>query len=68
MDRTGKYLTSRLLTQLQRKGNNVSLFYKKTLAKITNGKIRHVEELVTYAPHICGLSGIVGRRDLYFYI
>jgi 5S rRNA maturation endonuclease (ribonuclease M5) len=68
MDRTGKYLTSRLLTQLQHKGNNVSLFYKKTLAKITNGKIRHVEELVTYAPHLCGLTGTTGRRDLCFYI
>jgi 5S rRNA maturation endonuclease (ribonuclease M5) len=68
MDRTGKYLTSRLVTQLQHKGSNVSLFYKKTLAKITNGKIRHVEELVTYAPHVCGLSGTMGRRDLYFYI
>ena len=67
MDRTGKYLTSRLLAQLQHKGNNVSLFYKKTLAKITNGKIRHVEELATYAPHICGLGGATGRRDLYFY-
>ncbi|MFL6396741.1 MAG: toprim domain-containing protein [Nitrososphaeraceae archaeon] len=68
MDRTGKYLTSRLVAQLQHKGNNVTLFYKKTLAKITNGKIRHIEELVTYAPHVCGLSGTMGRRDLYFYI
>jgi 5S rRNA maturation endonuclease (ribonuclease M5) len=68
MDRTGKYLTSRLLAQLQHKGNNVSLFYKKTLARITNGKIRHVEELVTYAPYICGLGRTMGRRDLYFYV
>ena len=68
MDRTGKYLTTRLLAQLQHKGNNVSLFYKKTLARITNGKIRHVEELVTYAPYICGLGGTMGRRDLYFYV
>ena len=68
MDRTGKYLTSRLLAQLQHKGNNVSLFYKKTLARITNGKIRHVEELVTYAPYVSGLGGAMGRRDLYFYI
>ena len=39
MDRTGKYLTRKLFTQLQYKGNNVSLFYKKTLAKITSGKV-----------------------------
>jgi 5S rRNA maturation endonuclease (ribonuclease M5) len=68
MDRTGKYLTSRLVAQLQHQGSNVNLFYKKTLAKITNGKIRHVEELVTYAPYISGLGGAMGRRDLYFYI
>ena len=68
MDKTGKYLTSRLVSQLQHQGSNVSLFYKKTLAKITNGKIRHVEELVAYAPYVSGLGGAMGRRDLYFYI
>ena len=68
MDRTGKYLTSRLVSQLQHQGSNVSLFYKKTLAKITNGKIRHVEELVAYAPYVSGLGSAMGRRDLYFYI
>lgn len=66
MDRTGKHLTSKLITQLQHKGNNVNLFYKKALAQITNGKIRHVEELATYAPNISGVTGT--RRDLYFYI
>jgi 5S rRNA maturation endonuclease (ribonuclease M5) len=66
MDRTGKHLTSKLLTQLHYKGNNVSLFYKKTLAKITNGKVRHVEDLVTYAPLLSGITGT--RKDLYFYI
>ena len=68
MDRTGKYLTSRLVSQLQHQGSNVNLFYKKTLAKITNGKIRHVEELVAYAPYVSGLGGAMGRRALYFYI
>ena len=66
MDRTGKYLTGRLLRELQYKGNNVSLFYKKALAKISNGKIRHVEDLVMYIPHIAGIQ--YNRRDLYFYI
>src|ERR671939_2068044 len=61
MDRTGKYLTSRLVSQLQHQGSSVSLFYKKALAKITNRKIRHVEELVAYAPYISGFSGAIGR-------
>jgi 5S rRNA maturation endonuclease (ribonuclease M5) len=66
MDRTGKYLTSKILTQLQHKGNNVNLFYKKKLARITKGKIRHVEELAMYARNLSGATGT--RRDLYFYI
>jgi 5S rRNA maturation endonuclease (ribonuclease M5) len=66
MDRTGKYLTSKLLTQLQSRGGNVSLFYKKTLARISNGKIRHVEDLVSYAPLVSGITG--ARKDLYMYI
>jgi 5S rRNA maturation endonuclease (ribonuclease M5) len=66
MDRTGKHLTSKLVSQLQHRGNNVNLFYKKALAKITNGKIRQVEELAAYAPNLSGVTGT--RRDLYFYI
>lgn len=66
MDRTGKYLTSKLLKQLQSRGRNVSLFYKKTLARISNGKIRHIEDLVSYAPHVKGVMG--SRKDLYMYI
>jgi len=65
MDRTGKHLTSRLVSQLQSRRHNVNLFYKKTLAKITNGKVRHVEDLVVYAPHLSGITG--SRKDLYFY-
>jgi 5S rRNA maturation endonuclease (ribonuclease M5) len=65
MDRTGKYLTSKLVSQLQSRRHNVNLFYKKTLAKITNGRVRHVEDLVIYAPHLSGITG--GRKDLYFY-
>jgi 5S rRNA maturation endonuclease (ribonuclease M5) len=66
MDRTGKYLTSKILTQLQHKGNNVNLFYKKKLSRITNGKIRHIEELATYASNLSGATGT--RMDLYFYV
>jgi 5S rRNA maturation endonuclease (ribonuclease M5) len=65
MDRTGKHLTKRLLNQLQRRGRDVSLFYKKVLAEISNGKIRHVEDLASYAPYLSGVTG--GRIDLYFY-
>ncbi len=65
MDRTGKYLTSRLLSQLQSRRHSVSLSYKRALAKITNGKVRHVEDLVIYAPRLSGITG--SRKDLYFY-
>lgn len=65
MDRTGKYLTSRLVSQLQSRRQNVSLSYKRALAKITNGKVRHVEDLVIYAPRLSGITG--SRKDLYFY-
>lgn len=65
MDRTGKYLTSRLVSQLQSRRHSVNLFYKKELAKITNGRVRHVEDLVIYAPRVSGITGT--RKDLYFY-
>ena len=65
MDRTGKYLTSRLVSQLQPHRHNASLSYKRALAKITNGKVRHVEDLVIYAPRLSGITG--SRKDLYFY-
>jgi 5S rRNA maturation endonuclease (ribonuclease M5) len=65
MDRTGKYLTSRIVSQLQSRRHSVTLFYKHALAKITNGKVRHVEDLATFAPHLSGVTGT--RKDLYFY-
>lgn len=65
MDRTGKYLTGRLVSQLQARRNNVTLFYKHLLARITNGKVRHVEDLTIYAPQMSGVTGT--RKDLYFY-
>lgn len=65
MDRTGRYITSRLVSQLQSRRNNVNLFYKYTLARITKGKVRHVEDLVIYAPQMAGITGT--RKDLYFY-
>ncbi len=65
MDRTGRYLTSRLLSQLQSSRHCVNLSYKRTLARITNGKVRYVEDLIIYAPHMSGVTG--SRKDLYFY-
>ena len=65
MDRTGKYLTSRIVSQLQTRRHNVTLFYKNALARITNGRVRHVEDLATFAPHLSGVTG--SRKDLYFY-
>lgn len=65
MDRTGKHLTSRLVSQLQSRRTNVSLFYKHAIAKITNGKVRHVEDLAIYAARMAGVTG--SRKDLYFY-
>ena len=65
MDRTGKYLTSRLVAQLQLSRHSVNLSYKRALARITNGKVRHVEDLVIYAPRMSGITG--SRKDLYFY-
>jgi 5S rRNA maturation endonuclease (ribonuclease M5) len=65
MDRTGKRLTGKLVSQLQSRRHRVNLFYKKSLATITNGRVRHVEDLSTYAPHMSGISG--SRKDLYFY-
>ena len=46
-DRKGKYLTRRIIDQLQRR-TKIDLSYKKKLAQITNGRIRTIEELRQY--------------------
>jgi len=56
MDRKGKYLTHKILTLLQYKGKNVDMFYKKTLAAITRGKVRHTEDLTIYNKYISGFN------------
>ena len=48
MDRTGKYLTSKLVSLFQQRGSNVNLAYKRKLCEITNGKVRHIEDIVYY--------------------
>ncbi len=62
MDRKGKYLTHKILTLLQYKGKNVDMFYKKMLAEITKGKVRHVEEIVIYRKYISDISQIYKGR------
>jgi 5S rRNA maturation endonuclease (ribonuclease M5) len=48
MDRTGKHITSKLVFHLQQRGSNVNLWYKRKLCQITSGKLRHIEDLVSY--------------------
>lgn len=62
MDRKGKYLTHKILTLLRYKGRNVDMFYKKMLAEITKGKVRHVEEIVIYKKYISDISQIYKGR------
>lgn len=62
MDRKGKYLTHKILTLLQYKGRNVDMFYKKMLAEITRGKIRHTEEIMIYQKYISDISQIYKGR------
>ena len=62
MDRKGKYLTHKILTLLRYKGKNVDMFYKKMLAEITKGKVRHVEEIVIYKKYIADISQIYKGR------
>ena len=65
MDRTGKFLTRKILSQLHASRHDVNLSYKSALARITKGKVKHVEDLAMFAPHLSGVTG--SRRDLYFY-
>ncbi len=46
-DRKGKYLTRRIIEQLERR-MRIDLSHKKRLVEITKGKIRAIEELVRY--------------------
>ncbi len=62
MDRKGKYLTHKILMLLQYKGKNVNIFYKKVLAEITKGKIRHIEEIIIYSKYIADVSQIYKGR------
>ena len=46
-DRKGRYLTAKLIEQLQHR-TTIDLSFKKRLVAITKGKIRFIEQLVSY--------------------
>lgn len=46
-DRKGRYLTSKIIQQLERR-KRIDLSFKKRLVSITKGKIRFIEELGCY--------------------
>ncbi|TSA18032.1 MAG: topoisomerase [Nitrosopumilales archaeon] len=49
-DRKGKYLTSKIISQLEHRVK-IDLLFKKKLVSITKGKIRHIEDLSKYVTH-----------------
>ncbi len=55
-DRKGKYLTRRVIEQLERR-TRIDLSYKKKLTQITRGKIRAIEELDRYEQVLYGVAG-----------
>ena len=50
-DRKGKYLTGKIIAQLQRR-TRVDLSFKRRLVSITKGKIRFIEQLVCYESYL----------------
>jgi 5S rRNA maturation endonuclease (ribonuclease M5) len=52
-DRKGRYLTRRVIEQLEHR-TRIDLSYKKRLIQITNGKIRAIEELIRYEQFVSG--------------
>lgn len=50
-DRKGRYLTGRIMNQIQRR-TRIDLSYKKKLVAITKGKIRFIEQLVFYESYL----------------
>lgn len=47
LDRKGRYLTSRIISQLEHR-IRIDLSFKRKLSMITKGKIRHIEDLSIY--------------------
>jgi len=49
-DRKGRYLTGKIIEQLEHR-TRIDLSFKKKLVSITKGKIRFIEQLVSYEPY-----------------
>jgi 5S rRNA maturation endonuclease (ribonuclease M5) len=47
LDRKGRYLTSKIISQLEHR-IRIDLSFKRKLVMITKGKIRHIEDLSRY--------------------
>ena len=47
LDRKGRYLTSRIISQLEHR-IRIDLSFKRKIAMITKGKVRHIEDLSRY--------------------
>lgn len=54
MDSKGRYLTQRIVYMMANR-RCVDLFYKKRLMEITRGRIRRIEELISYR-HLIAMS------------
>ncbi len=47
LDRKGRYFTSRIISQLEHR-IRIDLSFKRKIAMITKGKVRHIEDLSRY--------------------
>ncbi|MDR3782153.1 MAG: topoisomerase [Candidatus Nitrosotalea sp.] len=50
-DRKGRYLTKRIISQLQHRVT-IDLSYRKELTIVTKGRVKNVEDLTMYAIHV----------------
>ena len=50
-DKKGRYLTAKIIEQLQRR-TKIDLSFKKKLVSITKGKIRFIEQLACYESYL----------------
>ena len=50
-DRKGRYLTKRIISQLQHRVI-IDLSYRKELTIVTKGRVKNVEDLTMYAIHV----------------
>ena len=50
-DRKGRYITKRIISQLQHRVT-IDLSYRKELTIVTKGRVKNVEDLTMYAIHV----------------